>query len=603
MPKKGFIVVLVLSLSLIFSRNQLFSQTEENRKLELARSYEDGGNFREASRIYQELFSKNKQNSDYFEGVVRTLLALDQPSSLLPLVEERLAIDKSPSLLTLYGTLLWKTGKQVEAEAAWSKATNNCGTVADCYRDLASVQSKLRLYDKAVTTLLNARTLLKAPTMFADELSQFYAAAGNVEKGTEEVMLLFTATKNLSVAQGRLSALMLTEEANQYISKAIEKAQSDQPDDYNIMMLQLWYYRESKQYKKGLSAAQQLDERTRSQGRELLNFANLANKENEYDIAMEAFDKVMNFGKKSSFFITALYGYASALEQKVIGKDSVSEEEAKNIITKYEEIIEDFPDNQLANECRYRIAQVQNRYLRNSEKAIENLEQIIKTSSGTSLAANSALFAGDIRLQKGDVKSASAFYQSVARMLSRSLQKESDKAKYSLALLEYYAGRIDSAKNMLAPLAAKTDSDISNDALSYILLFEDNNEFPDCIQLYAKLELAKIKKDMPEIEHLYKQLQGMCSKADLMEKTHLEYAKALFAERKFTESEQILRRFILDFQDSIYGDIAFSLLGDVLRSSNKKDEALTIYGELLVKYPRSILLQETREKIRKLRGA
>lgn len=603
MPKISARLCIRIFIVMCFIQYGTFAQTEESRKLELARSYEESGNTREASRLYQELFVKNKQNEEYFEGVVRTLLALDQPNSLLPIVQEKANTDKSSQIHALLGTLLWTTGKQAEAEKSWNTALTSCGTMAECYRDIATMQSRLRLYDKAVATLLTARTMLESPILFADELSQFYAATGNVEKGTEEVMNLFAATKSLGLAQGRLSALMLTENANAHISKALENALSERPDDYNVMMLQLWFFRESKQYRKGLTAAQSLDERTRSQGRELLNFANLASKENEYDIAMEAFTKVMDFGKNTPYFITALYGYASSLEEKLLDRDSVSREEANGIINKYQEIIKDFPDNQLANECRYRVAQIHNKYLSEPDKTIENLDFIIKTSAGSTLAANAALFAGDIRLQQGDMKSASNYYQTVARMLSRSLQRESDKAKYSLALMEYYAGYIDSAKNKLAALAAKTESDISNDALTYILLFEDNEDYTSCLQLYAKMELATIRKNLSDVEQFYKQLQGMCAKADLMEKAHLEYAKALIAQRKYNDAEQNLRRFILDFSDSIYGDIALSLLGDVLRRSSKKDEALSIYGELLIKFPRSILLQETREKIRKLRGA
>lgn len=603
MPKTSAHVYVLTFIAICLLQYGAFAQTEESRKLDLARSYEESGDTREASRLYQELFAKNKQNEEYFEGVVRTLLALDQPSSLLPIVQEKANTDKSATIHALLGTLLWTTGKQVEAEKSWATSINSCGNVQECYRDIATMQSRLRLYDKAVATLLTARTMLDSPILFADELSQFYAATGNVEKGTEEVMNLFTATKSLGLAQGRLSALMLSENATTYISKALENALSEKPDDYNVMMLQLWYFRESKQYRKGLTAAQSLDERTRSQGRELLNFANLAGKENEYDIAMEAFTKVMDFGKNTPYFITALYGYASSLEQKLINRDSVSRDEANGIINKYQEIIKDFPDNQLANECRYRIAQIHHTYLSEPDKTIDNLDFIIKTSQGSTLAANAALFAGDIRLQQGDMKSSAAYYQTVARMLSRSLQRESDRAKYSLALMEYYTGYIDSAKNKLATLAAKTESDIANDALTYILLFEDNEEFKECLQLYAKMELAAIRKNLSDVEQFYKQLQGMCAKADLMEKAHLEYAKALIVQKKYNEAEQSLRRFILDFQDSIYGDIALSLLGDVLRSSSKKDEALTIYGELLIKYPRSILLQETRDKIRKLRGA
>lgn len=579
------------------------SQTDESRKLDLARSYEESGDMREAARIFQELYAKNKQNEEYFEGVVRTLLALDQPSSLLPLVTERASFDGSVELRSLLASLQWRTGKIQDAETTWESSKNLCGELHDCYRIIAQSQARLRLYEKAIATLQSARTKLQSPSLFADELSQYYTITGNITLGTEEILRVYAASKNLGIAQGRLSALMLSQEANTYIGTVLDNTLAAQPDDYNLMMLQLWYFRESKQYTKALTAAQNLDEKTRSQGRELLNFAILANKENEPTIAIEAFTRVMDFGKKSPYFATALYGYASALEKKLLQQDSITKDQALEIIEQYNNIIEEFPDNQIIEECQLRTAQIYHQYLTDSEKALSIIETILARKNGSAISANAALFAGDIELERGNSKAARSHYERIAKLLSRAQQKESDKAKFSLAMMEYYEGRIDSAKSLLATLAAKTESDIANDALSYILIFEDNEEQVMCVQLYGKMEYARIRKQLKDVEQYFKQLQGACPKADIVEKATLEYGKSLYANKSYLEAEQVLRRFILDYEDSLYGDIALSLLGDIVRSLSKNDEALLFYNQLLSKYPRSILLQNTREKIRKLRGA
>ncbi len=594
-------MVMIIALSVVVTQG--LSQTDESRKLDLARSYEESGDFRESARLYQELYAKNKQNEEYFDGVVRTLLALDQPSSLLPLVSERSKTDGSVELTSLLASLQWRTGKMQDAETTWENGLKTCGAAKECFQVIAQSQARLRLYEKAISTLQKARTLLNAPALFADELSQYYTITGNITLGTEEILRLYLNSKNLGIAQGRLSALMLSKEANTYIGQVLESTLSSNPDDYNLMMLQLWYYRESKQYKKALTAAHNLDERTRSQGRELLNFAILANKENEPAIAVEAFTKVMEFGKKSPYFATALYGYASGLEKKLFLQESITKEQALEIIEKYNDIVQEFPENQIIEECQFRIAQIYHNHVFESDKSLSIIESILAKKNGSNISANAALFAGDIELERGNTQQAKKYYEQIAKLLSRAQQKESDKAKFSLAMMEYYQGRTDSAKTLLALLASKTESDIANDALTYIMLFEDNEETPVCLQLYGKMEYARIRKDINELEQFYKQIEGACPKADILEKATLEYAKSLYANRKYSEAESILRRFVLDYDESIYGDAALSLLGDVLKSLSNNDEALLYYNQLLSKYPRSILLQDTREKIRKLRGA
>ncbi|MFN9301883.1 MAG: tetratricopeptide repeat protein [Candidatus Kapaibacterium sp.] len=603
MPNITIRFTMIMFTALFAMAEQTLSQSDESRKLDLARSYEESGDFRESARLYQELYAKNKQNEEYFDGVVRTLLALDQPSSLLPLVSERSKLDASVELISLLASLQWRTGKMQDAETTWESALSTCGSAQDCFQVVAQSQARLRLYEKAITTLQKARKLLNAPALFADELSQYYTITGNITLGTEEILRLYQSSKNLGIAQGRLSALMLSKEANTYIGQVLESTLSANPDDYNLMMLQLWYYRESKQYKKALIAAQNLDERTRSQGRELLNFAILANKENEPTIAIEAFTKVMEFGKKSPYFATALYGYASGLEKKLILQETVTKEQALEIIEKYNDIIQEFPENQIIEECQFRIAQIYHNHVFDSDKSLAIIESILANKNGSNISANAALFAGDIELERGNTQQAKKYYEQIAKLLSRAQQKESDKAKFSLAMMEYYQGRTDSAKTLLALLASKTESDIAKDELSFIMLFEDNEDTPVCLQLYGKMEYARIRKDIKDLEQFYKQIEGACPKSDILEKATLEYAKSLYFHRRFSEAESILRRFVLEYDESIYGDVALSLLGDVLKSLSNNDEALLIYNQLLSKYPRSILLQDTREKIRKLRGA
>ncbi|MFY7999010.1 MAG: hypothetical protein ACOVSW_10485, partial [Candidatus Kapaibacteriota bacterium] len=83
----AFLVLLTASQVAIFAQ----SVSTEERKFRMAESYEQSGDIKNASRIYQELYDGNKAQQTYFDGVVRTLMALNQPAALLPLVEEQIA--------------------------------------------------------------------------------------------------------------------------------------------------------------------------------------------------------------------------------------------------------------------------------------------------------------------------------------------------------------------------------------------------------------------------------------------------------------------------------------------------------------------------------
>ena len=158
--------------------------TKIGDKFKLGQAYEQSGDYRNAARVYQELYAANPASDQYFQGVVRALSSLQQFSSVLPIVQERLLKYPTLELHALEGQLLWRTGKKADADKAWKAALDMSENNESAYEYIARTQTALRLTDKAIATLLLGRERIDRPTVFADELSQLYAAIGNYEQCT-----------------------------------------------------------------------------------------------------------------------------------------------------------------------------------------------------------------------------------------------------------------------------------------------------------------------------------------------------------------------------------------------------------------------------------
>jgi tetratricopeptide (TPR) repeat protein len=286
------IVFLVFSL---FVSNIALSQNADEEKFKLAESYEKNGDFKSAARMYSDLFNEQPGNDAYFQGLVRSYKAMNQFSDLWPIIEKRLSVKKNPDSYAIYGEILWRTGKTSEANKAWENAISLAPRSPDTYLDVANSQISLRLFDKSVSTLEKGRSELNSSTVFSDQLSQLYIATGNFAKGTNEVLNLFEQTNNLGIAQGRLSALLSNPDAASYVNSII-KSRAD-GDNINYKKLYAWFLRSTKKYEEAFEVYKKIDAMQASNGMEVLNFANSSSSDGQTDIALKAYEYIIDMGR------------------------------------------------------------------------------------------------------------------------------------------------------------------------------------------------------------------------------------------------------------------------------------------------------------------
>ena len=574
--------------------------TKIGDKFKLGQAYEQSGDYRNAARVYQELYAANPGSDQYFQGVVRALTSLQQYSSVLPIVQERLVKYPTLELHALEAQLLWRTGKTADAEKAWQAALDMSDQNEAAYEHIARTQTALRLTEKAITTLLTGRKRIDRPTLFADELSQLYAANGNYEQGTREVMTLFHAVKNSAIAQGRLSALMATPKGKEFVGSVLESEASG--GDYSVQKLYVWYLREAKNYDRALEISEKIDRANNLQGRELLEFADITSRDNQYDVALKAFGKIIDRGKFNPHFQSALYGYARTLENRLQSATALSEKDIQEVIERYRTIIAQFPTGQQSADCQYHIGLLAYERLGDYSLAEKELKRLADGFKGFPVVAAGMVKLGELYLAQDRVQDAERIFAETVRLYSSANQKEADKAAFLLAEMEYYRGAIDSAQEHYALLAARTDADASNDALERIALIEQNKKSLDTLRTFAAAEFKERQKKYDEAITQFRKVVEIAPESDLAEQSLLRCAQINFGRKTYDAGREFITTLLTKYPDSIYGDRAMLDLGNSYAAEGKKDLAIQTFTDLLAKFPRSSLLNEAREKIRKLRG-
>lgn len=595
MKKLSFLYILIF-ISLLCP---LFSQSPQKEKLKIGQSYENSGDYKNASRIYLELYNENS-SQEHYEPLMRVYKQMNRFSELLPIVEERAKKQNSNQVSALLGELYWRIGKTDDANTIWGETLEKFGKIPETYLILCQAQINVKQFDKAIITLTTAREKFGQKHLFADELSQLYIAVGNYKNGIEEVINILNNNGRLSEAQGRISALIISKEAKEHIGEYFKNL-TDNSNNYNYYWLYSWFLKLDKNYDKALEVIVAADSKFNRKSQDIFEFAMAAAKDKDYEVALKAYKIIIDGSPSNPYFMRANFDYVNTLEMKLRSKDSITVQDADIVIEEYRSLLKKSFYSQLADECNYRIALIYFDIMNDLEKSLQQLESL-KSNASSPIAVNSKLLTAEIYFVQNKIDDSKAIYKKIINDYGKVFPEESDLAKLRLVEMEYYFGEIDSAMNHFGELSLKTQSDIGNDALEKMIFIEQNKKYVHALQLFAKAELNEKQRKYDDAIKLFEQAAEAGAGTDIAEQSYSRKINILFKQKKQTQAQTEILSFLEKFPNSINSDLMLLTLADSYYNERKNDLALKYYQDLLMKYPRSIYLVQARAKIRLLRN-
>lgn len=581
-------LILLLFFLVLYS---LSPQSILEDKYKLAQSFEKGGDFLSAEKIYFELYNLDKRNKDYFEGLTRTLKVQNKYSELLPFIKEQIQLQNTPGLQILLAETFWKLGLVNDAKMAWEKAKEIKPRNVNTYVSIAFSQSSQKQFDLAIETLTQAKKLFPKNPNISEELIKLYFVTTNYNSAIDEIIYQFELTQNLNSAQAKLGMLLSQRDLNEIVEKKI--LSSPNFNQRNYKLLAIWFYRFTKNYHKAFEIVKDLDNLQKSNGYEVLNFGNHSLSDGQYDLAIYAFEYVILLGKKSPYYINAIYGIAKANEAKITEQENLDKLSLLDLIDQYKKIIRDFPVNQISFEIRYRIAFIYFKYLHDYSLAEEFLQQLLRAKNNPFYQKAQILLA-DILLLQNNFDEAFKIYKFVIESTSSSKKDDYFIALNQLAKAFYYKTEFDSAQYYFTKILEEAPPELSTSALMKSIFIEQNKQFTFALKNIA---LAEMKLELNQIDSasfFFNAAKAKTEGTEFGEYIDLELAKLYYNTKAFPNALNLLKNFKQNHQESIYIEEALFYLGLVLQSLNEQTEAIATFTELLTKYPRSIYSTKVR---------
>ncbi len=586
----------LLVIIIVFVSFKLSSQSEQ-----LAKNYFDQGDYEKALSVYQKLSKKQKYNSTFFMGVVRSYQQLEQFENAEQLLKERIA--QSPNFPNTYielGQNYELQGDTVNANTQYQIALDFITTKPNVAYVVGSTLQKYNKLDEAI--LAYERGMTHNPSANFDiQLARLYGEKGNLERMFNSYLELVKKTPQYRITVNRNIEQYITEdpyyEANVIFRKLLLTKLQQEPNlIYNEMLS--WLFIQQKDFKKAFLQEKAIYLRTQESLEDIINVALIAIEEKQNETAKEILDYIIQEARLPE---TKLRAHQLQLNM------AIANAKPKN----FKDIEDDF--NALYNQygkgvntLSIQIAHASFKAFKKQEvdEAITILKSLLNERLSKFQEAGVKMTLADILVLDEKFNQALIYYSQIQNSVKN--DELSQEAQFKVAKTSYFKGDFKWSETQLDILKASSSQLIANDALELSLLIKDNSledSTQTALKTFAKADLLAFKGQNAQaiavLDKILKEHKG----EKIEDEALLRQAELYELEGNYIQAEANYKKIIQYYSTDILGDNAYFKLAQLYDEIlEMPQEAKMHYEKIIFNYADSIFYVEARKRYRNLRG-
>ncbi len=580
----------------------------QDQLLQVARQYLLSQDYTKAAATFKQLLDYNPGNPEIFQGYKNSLFGMVYFAGAEKMLKQQLK-KNSTDLRTQYDLArVWQRLKEdKKADKQFQKLNEQVLNREDQLRTLARWYEKDGMALEAITLYEKGRNADKLqPYRFAEELAVLYDAQGKTELAMESLLDMYVSTSDKQEnVKAAFQRMMTTPDKLDMLRKKIIKRSAKDAEQLAWPDLLAWYYTQQGDYESAFQQIRAIDTRLHEDGRRMLGFGRLALREKQYNAALQAYRTVAQLGTDKPFFQLALSEELTVLNRQLRAKPTFTAMAVDSVIKKYDDFIQQFPAFQYTETSRD-LAELEARMGRKPEKAIERLTRIVQAPQ------TDRIFRGQCKLDMGDYEllrnnrwESTLLYSQVDKEFKQDMLGE--EARFRNARLSYYTGDFVWAQGQLDVLKASTSELIANDALNLSVLITENNPPADSnntpLLLFAQAELLAFQYRDAECLALLDTISTSFPQHVLADDILMVKANMAIRQQDYNEAAKHFQRIIDQYADDVLADDALFQLAVIYQEQfNNTDEAKRLFEKLMVDFPGSSFVNESRKRYRTLRG-
>ncbi|MBI5662758.1 MAG: tetratricopeptide repeat protein [Ignavibacterium album] len=607
MKKTLFILFLVVEL---FAQQNPF----DINQFMLAEAYEQQGNYSKAIEIIEQLYTKDTQNPNYFNKLVNLYITSKNFDAAVSLLNSRIKMfPQDPDNYGQLGSVYYMMGDYKKAKDVWEIPLAKTNRNSMNFRVIANYAIERRAFETAIEFLNRGKKESDDPTMYSFDLGELYSLTMQYENATKEYCELLKKNPGLySTVEAKIFSFINKPEALQPTIKVVSSYQS-QDVVFKLLLAKLMV--EDKKYDKAFELYIEVDKIQNTGGQLLIDYANFLFNEEKFQLAKEAYEFIIKNFPESKQIPSAKLGLTKTLESLTLQEFRklnpewktfystvyLTEEKTQKILSAYKEVIDLYKHSEIAIEARYRSALILYYVNNKPEKAIEQLNEIINLYPTSTYFPKALIELGNIYLQTAQIEIAKEKYLS-AQNSSRVFEDDRNIASLQLSKVLASEGNFNAAIESLKKITFSLKNDLTNDALEFSLIMNTAKNDSSNLVKFCKAEIFTEQKNFTSAKSIYEEIALNPQAFVLHSICKLRSAEMELALNNYPEALKKLGAIVDEEEKNIYSDKALYLTAKIYEYGIiDLSKAIESYQKLLGRFPKSIYLDEARERIQHLR--
>jgi len=575
-----------------------------NQDFRLAFEYYKKGEYDKAVVLYEKIYKKG-QSEGIYRNYYNCLLALKDFEEAEKVIRKRLKRFKSnPGLYVDLGLLYRHKEEEDLATVQFEKAISV--VTIQTVGQLSNVFAQADEYDYAIATLRKGQDLKGDDKAYSSTLARYYAKKGDYKNVIGSYLdYSVSEASNIHTVQSALQKIIKQDSYMEELQTQLYGRIQGTPNEIIYPELLTWTFIQQKDFESALIQAKALDRRFEEDGDRVMNLAQMAIKEKDYDAAIEGYEYVIGKETTSRMQTQAKIKLLKARKSKVTETNNYTQEDIESLRGDYHSFLDKYGRSPTTTRTMRDLAHLYAYYVNDLDQAVKIAEQIVNMSAAEKhLKAESKLDLGDYYLMKNDIWEATLSYSQVDKAYKE--DNLGEVARFKNAKLSYYNGDFQWSQSQLNVLKASTSELIANDALELSIFITDNMGLDTstvAMEMFARADLLILQNKQEEafvtLDSINQVFKGHALADDILFARARVHIKKREYEKAVVYLEQVLEKFATD----ILADNALFSLADIYENHlDQKEKAMEYYQKILLEQPGSLFIIEARKRFRKLRG-
>lgn len=594
-------------LGLILCSTPAWAQPSTDEQL--AAHYFQNGEFDKAVLYYQKLYDKSPSDL-YYQYYLKSLYEIEDLKGAEKLIKRQIkTFPENGVYLIDMGNLFLLKEDDSKAKQQYEKAIKNLKpnrmqviNLAKGFLSAGYPQYALQAYEQG-------EKASKGYQSYNFEKAEVYGEMGNHEAMIEQYLSLLSINENyLQSIQNVLNRNLAFEKGSKQTTilreQLLRKIQKNPGQPVFAEML-IWLHLQQKNYTSALIQAKALDRRMNEAGRRLMALAQLTESTGNFEVAIKAYEYVMERGPRGPYYVEASIARLSVLKEKITTTALYTNEDISKLEGSYYTSLEELGNTPGTVMLLKDLAHLQAYFLQKPDTAVSILmEAIAIPRIRPNDLAECKLELGDILVTQGEIWDASLYYSQVEKAYK--YDRLGEQAKFRNARISYYTGDFAWAKAQLDVLKGSTSKLIANDALDLSLLITDNTGWDSTevtLEMFARADLLLFQNKDEASLVVLDSINSLYPSHPIADELLYQRYKISMRQRNFEEAKDHLNQIYTGYGEEILADDAVFKIAELYQYHlNQPEMAMEWYEKMLLEYPASLYVVEARKRFRYLRG-